>query len=132
MRVPIRVEGASGGWITSSGLVVVSPGELLRHLPTIELRGQNTLFEHFGRGLHVRAQLANPGQPPRDVAATMTPPGPEYRILVHLDKADIRTDQDVHVKILFDEYVVPKDVGAFDDLRQLVVATPTQVRAIRN
>ena len=95
MRVPLRLEGASGGWITSSGLVVIGPGELLREHPTIELRGQNILFEHLGNSLTVRAQLQSPGQPPKNVPATITPPGPEYSLVIHLNKSDIRADQEV-------------------------------------
>ena len=132
MRVPLRVEGASGGWITSSGLVIVGPGELLREYPTIVLRGRNILFERLGNSLGVRAQLQTPGQPPKDLPATITPPGPEYSLRIHLDKADIRTDQEVQVKILFDKYWVPKEVGLNEDTRQLVIMAPTEARATRN
>jgi hypothetical protein len=131
MRVPLLLDGASGGWITSSGVVVRGPGELLLEHPTIELSGHTILFEHFGNSLHVRAQLMTSGQSAKEVPATITPPGPEYSLVIHLDKSDIRTDQEVRVKVLFDKYVVPKEVGFNDDPRQLVIMTPTQVRAIR-
>jgi len=132
MRVPLRLEGVSGGWITSRGVVVVGPGEMLRDHPTIELRGRNALFEHLGNSLSVRAELQTPGQPPRDVPATITPPGPEYSLVIHLDNADIRADQDVRVKLMFDKYWVPRDVGLNEDTRQLVIMAPTQLRATPN
>ena len=132
MRPPLRFEGESGGWVTSSGLVIVGPGELLREYPTIELRGRNILFQYLGDRLDIRAQLLTPGQQPKDVPASITRPGPEYSVVIHLDPSDIRTDQDVRVKILFDKYVVPKAVGFNEDTRQLVIMTPAQVRARRN
>jgi len=132
MRVPIRLEGVSGGWITSNGFDVISPGTLLRHFPTIELRGQNTLSEDARHSVRLRARLAGPGEAPRDVAATITFDGPEYTLLIHLNQADIQPDRDAQVKILFDRYAVPEDTGASDGARQRVIAAPTQLRALRN
>jgi hypothetical protein len=127
VRPSVALEGDSGGWITSQGLAITGAAAVLRARPTIELRG-STPFEYLGgRVPGVEAAIAGSDGAGPDVSVKLTAAGQSYRMITRLDPKRIDGDGWVRIRIRFDSYFVPKDIGVNEDTRQLVIATPQQV-----
>jgi hypothetical protein len=131
MRQPLRIDGASGGWITSDGATLVGPAEFLRSRPTVEITGTTILFDLYGQEWNVRAQLLIPGQPAKDVVSTITPPAGHYTIRLTLDPNSLPPTGDVRLHFALDKFFVPKDVHVNSDTRHLSIMKPQRVIAFR-
>ena len=130
MRPSLRMEGASGDWITSDGAVVVGPAELLRARPKVELSGRTILYNSYGNRWNIRSQLLLPGQAPRNLDATITPPAENYTIELRLDPDLLPANGDVRIHITLDKSFVPKELGLSDDTRHLSIMKPGRIVAL--
>jgi hypothetical protein len=131
MRPSVKVLGDSGGWITSQGLTLVAPAKILRRWPNIQLGGTTILAEHLG-GIRMRAQFETSDGKAGEVPVEFTLPlvaeqATQYKAAIHLDPTKLATDGDVKVKLSFDRFVVPRDIGFNADTRKLVMMTPKKV-----
>lgn len=130
MRLPLKLEGNSGEWITSKGADLVGPVELLRQRPHLELGGRTIHVEFFQGNWAVRAQLLAPGQPPKDIPATITAPADNYTISIQVNPADLPAHGNVKVHFALDKYFVPKEIHDGVDTRQLSIMAPQQMTAV--
>ena len=115
------------GWITSEGLTLDVPGEWVRLRPIIQLSGRTILFEHLGGNPNVNAKLYLAGQSPKEVPATINAYAGDYALRIELNPADLPSDGEVHLKISFDKYFVPEELGLNSDARRLVIIMPEKV-----
>jgi hypothetical protein len=115
------------GWITSEGLTLDVPGEWVRLRPIIQLSGRTILFEHLGGNPNVNAKLYLAGQSPKEVPATINAYAGDYALRIELNPADLPSDGEVHLKISFDKYFVPEELGLNSDARRLVIMMPEKV-----
>ena len=127
-----RVQGASGDWITSDGIDIVVPGDMLRAQPKIEATGHTILSEYLGKDVAVRAELRIAGQPPKELAGRLELPYQpkslvNYKIVIQVDPKDIPADRDVPVHLSFNKHMVPQEIGFAPDPRKLVIMAPKQV-----
>jgi hypothetical protein len=128
-RPSLRLEGDSGGWITSQGLSLHSLGDVLRSRPRIELLGH--FFPQFLKRIpQVTARLVFPGSTePLPISASLAfPSANEYHMTLSLDPKGLPSNGPVQIQVGFDTYFVPKDLGINEDTRELVVPTPTTIR----
>jgi len=130
IRPSLRLSGESGDWITSDGFVLEGLGQWVRLRPKIELKGPATLFDRLGNRLAVRAQLYVTGQHPIEAPASITVSGGEYTLSIKLSPTEIPADTDVQVRVSFDRYFVPKELGLNSDTRRLVISVPDQIRLL--
>jgi hypothetical protein len=126
-RPSLRLEGDSGGWITSNGLTLRGSSGVVRAFPTIELTGTSPV-RFLPETLRVTAETTVANQVPRRVPARATISGPSYRIVLELDPRQIPEDVPLEIRVRFDYYFVPKQLGLNDDTRKLVLRTPDEVR----
>jgi hypothetical protein len=125
-RPAVKVEGASGGWITSQGCTLTGRARMLRAFPHIELAGQAPA-DRLPTVPGVRAVLQSPGEVPTPVLAALTFSGNAYRLTLTLDPRKLPADGPATVQLGFDGSFVPRDLGLNGDTRQLVVRAPSQV-----
>lgn len=134
MRPAVQTVGDSGGWITSQGLTLVAPAETLRARPNIELRGTTILAEHLGKTAMKAEMTTAHGELVEAAVKFDLQVAPksasQYEAMIHLDVARMPADGEVKVKVSFDKFFVPKEIGLNADPRQLVVMTPKQVRLL--
>jgi len=125
----LRLSGQTAdGWITSEGFTLDVPGEWVRLRPIIQLSGYTTLFEHLGGNPKVSARLYLAGQSPKEVPATINAShAGHYALSIELNPAALPSDGEVHLKISFDRYFVPEELGLHLDPRRLVIMMPGKV-----
>ncbi|HEY3341693.1 MAG TPA: hypothetical protein VGK81_06730, partial [Anaerolineae bacterium] len=138
MRPSVQIVGDSAGWITSQGLMLVATAETLRVRPNIELGGTTILAEHLRGKTTMKAEVTTSNGEGEFVAAPATfdlsvvPKGAsQYKAVIHLGSIKIPAEGNVRVKVSFDKFFVPKEIGLNADTRHLVVMTPKQVLLLR-
>lgn len=126
VRLPLLIDGVSGGWITSQGFSLRLNGIALRQ-HQIEIAGAHPLVRYFTEPLHATVRVSVDGRT-IESTSTFSAPGPEYRLVVRVAPGEMSADADVRVRVTFDAFIVPKSVGLNDDQRELVVMMPTHVQ----
>jgi hypothetical protein len=130
MRPALHVEGDSAGWITSDGLTLSGSRAIFQARPWIELRGKSN-FSYLSKRPNVSGQLLLPGQPPRLLQGTIDIAGQDYRILLDVPPEALPAQPVAQIRVLFDTYFVPKDIGLNSDTRRLVIRTPDSVTLLQ-
>ena len=125
-RPGLKLGGDSRGWITSKGLTLTGSAAALRAFPKIALTGRAPA-RRLPTTPGVQAVVLAPARQPKSVAAAMTLSGDTYHITVTPAAEDLPATGDVTVRLTFDAFFVPRDLGLSADSRQLVVRTPEQV-----
>jgi hypothetical protein len=124
----LGMKGMQGWWVLREGFTLTAPTDILRVRPVLHLRGLNLSADKLGGKLPgVRAKLAIPTQPERAVPASLVAEGDEYVLTVHLDPLHDfpkRGNYLAEVRLSFDTWFVPKDLGLGGDTRALVMPTP--------
>jgi hypothetical protein len=129
-RPTLTINGDSAGWVTSAGLSLQGSTDALRIRPVVELRGPNNSVRYGGRLPQVHATLLLPNHSPRPVSATLTAVGEEYRLVLRFPR-NLPPHAPAEVRLTFDAYFVPKQLGLNEDMRELVIETPTLVTCRR-
>jgi hypothetical protein len=129
-----QLEGESGGWITSRGVTIRTPSGFLHRKPNVELTGTTFGTEYLGK-VRVRAQLEADNRPakgePTEVDLPVIPKSVvNYRILIKVNPDDVPVDGEPRIWLSFDKFWVPKNVGMNEDLRQLVIMAPKQIKLL--
>jgi hypothetical protein len=126
VRPGARVEGDSGGWLTSAGATVIAPAITFKSHRYIVLQGRTIFPDQIGGKLRVSARLlAVDG--PQSLPAMVSPITATYTIILDLKGQTLPSDGLVDIALSFDRYFVPKERGINADPRQLVIMTPTDV-----
>jgi hypothetical protein len=129
VRHTLRLDGDSGGWVTSCGLTLRGTGADLRGHAKVRMRGK-AQFDWLGRLPAVTARLKLPGHRPRRIPATLTDLGQDYLLELDLKGEHAPAKAPVQIRLKFDSYFVPKMRGLGDDNRQLVIRTPRRTELI--
>ena len=126
VRPSARVEGGSGGWLTSAGATIRAPALALKSRHHIVLEGQTILSDQIGGKLRVVARLLTAAEP-HDLPTQVSPITANYRIVIDLEGQSLPSEGWVDIALSFDRYFVPRERGINGDGRQLVIMTPTNV-----
>ena len=124
IRPGVGMRAAADGWITSDGMDVTALARALREYPVIELRGQADFALLKDRTPNVSARLEQPNGQVLSVPAEFRRSGNNYTITVRADPARLPPSGPVVVHLDFDIHFVPKQLGANEDTRELVMKLP--------
>ena len=128
VRPTLSLQGDSGGWITSDGVILSGLTEDLRLRPVVELSGTTILSENLGSTLQVRVSLLDEDQT-REESVTTIKPSPQYRIMFRVNP-DTLTGSLTRLRLSFDKFFVPKEIGLNPDTRKLVLLKPDKIRLL--
>jgi hypothetical protein len=121
----LGMNGHAGPWLLRKGFTLTGGAEILRQRPVIYLRGPNYEIARLGGKLPgVQARLVIAGRPSHTVPATLVPEGGEYVLTIKVDPGSLPEFGPVQVRLAFDSWFVPKQLGLGDDYRELVIPTP--------
>jgi hypothetical protein len=123
------VSGLSGGWITSDGLSIEAPRTALQQFRKIRLSGPAN-YSWLPKVPTVSA-IIDRTNGSQVVSASFQRQENNYEILVDTSSTELPLSDPVHLRLKFDAFFVPKEVGINDDFRELVVFAPTDVELIR-
>jgi hypothetical protein len=123
-KAAVRVEGASGDWLTADGASLVAPCKLLAGKKSLVAAGSTIFPEMISNGLGVRATLKSVAGT-RPLATDVSPVTSKYSIKIDLRDANISPDGSCEISLAFDRYFVPKERGINADPRKLVIEAPT-------
>jgi hypothetical protein len=127
-RESVRLSGQTcDGWITSEGLTLEIPGKWVRVRSIVQLSGRATFVNRLGGKLNVTATEYFAGRSPQEVPATIDASPADYTLRIELNAADLSSDREVHLRILFNKYFVPSEFGLNSDTRRLVIAIPEKI-----
>jgi len=127
VRPAASAEGASGNWISSSGLRLRAKPELLAEWPRLRFAGGWTPGWLRGHTPRVCATLDVDGRPQVAVPARLSADGANYTVDVDVPSDAVRSAADASVHVVFDTYFS----GAPVDPRRLVVLAPERVQLLR-
>jgi hypothetical protein len=126
VRPGARVEGDSGGWLTSAGADVIMPAIALKSHRYIVIRGRTIFPDQIGGKLKVFARLLTAGEP-QSLPTLVSPITSSYTIVIDVKGQTLPNDGLVDIALSFDRYFVPRERGINADPRQLVIMTPKDV-----
>jgi hypothetical protein len=124
IRPGVGMRAAADGWVTSDGMDIIALAPALREYPVIELRGEADFALLHDRSPQVSAKLKQPGGPDLSLTAEFVRSGGNYEITIRTDPAHLPLTGKVVVHLDFDIHFVPKQIGANDDTRELVMKLP--------
>ena len=129
VRPTAAISGLSEGWIPSHGLSIEAPRAALQRFPMIMLAGFGGLFapaEYTQREGNNRY-----GGNSQTAPASFQRVGNGYEILVNTSSIQLPPAETVDIRVNFDSFFVPKNKGAGNDRRELVVKAPNFVQLFR-
>ena len=132
MRPSLRVEPTYSDWIGEDGTTLYGDTAELRQFPSITLRGTTFGKVHFpDDGQTVAATLEIEGRQPLLVPATYADTNGQYTIHLSIPPLDTSNDGMVAIRLHFNRFFVPRELGVNGDTRHLVVNPPTSVNVGR-
>ena len=123
-RALVRIEGESGGWLTSAGIRIHLKAEWLRGKKGLFLEGKTLYPETLHGALGGKATLAGTG---KEVPIYFSPLTPNYRIEIDLREVDVSQEGDIEVLVKFDRHFVPRKERISPDDRELVISAPNRI-----
>jgi hypothetical protein len=124
-RPALRPRSRYPDWLSREGLTLDGRTDVLRRFPVIQLTGRCEP-QLLRNAPGVRAVLEN-GE---EVPARMEYRGNQYQLRVQVDPAALPADNRVSLRLSFDRWFVPRDIGVGTDTRELVVWKPQEVRLL--
>jgi hypothetical protein len=126
LRPKVSISGNSGGWLTADGAVISAPARALRVLPVIQFFGSTIGSNHLKGPLHTNVTMAAAdGGPGGVIPSTATIRADEsYDIRIDLSGTALPDSGQVQMRLSFDRYFVPKELGINPDPRKLVIQFP--------
>jgi hypothetical protein len=119
----LSVEGVSGGWITSAGIIVNTNASDLMQFPFVVLEGPATLFISEPKPSAVIIDLT--GKQGAPIPSKFKLVGSTYRVVIDARGAASTQPTPIKIALTFDRFFVPKDRGMSSDPRELVIMGPT-------
>lgn len=116
--------GASGEWITSAGVTLHVMGDDLNRRPLLVLEGDAD-YDALGGKPEPHAVLSMDAGASKDLPAWLIASGQRYRLVIDCRELFRLPSQKYSIKLTFDRYFVPKKLGMNNDIRELVIRTPT-------
>jgi len=128
-RPSATLSGLSGGWITRDRLVIEAPRAALQRFPTIQLLGP----ADYSRLPKVPGVLAilDTASGPQTVPASFQRTDSSYVIRIDTSSISLPQPDNVTLRVHFDTFFVPRNMGNSNDAHELVVRAPTLVQLIR-
>jgi hypothetical protein len=123
------LSGLSGGWLTRDGLLIEAPSAALHRFPTIKLFG----LADYSRLPKVPAVLVtiDTASGSQMVPASFQRADSTYVILIDTSSISFPQSDNVTLRVHFDTFFVPRNMGNSNDAHELVVRAPTLVQLIR-
>jgi len=129
VRPSVAVSGISGEWISSNGLSIQALRLALLKFPIIHLAGAAN-YTWLQRTPTVSATIRS-DLSEQEVSAILNRVGDRYDILINTSSIQLPPSEMVQIKIEFDTFFVPKQIGLNSDVRELVVQAPDLIELIR-
>jgi hypothetical protein len=123
------LSGLSGGWLTRDGLLIEAPRAALHRFPKIRLSGLAD-YSRLPKTPTVSATVDTTSGP-QLVPALFKRTETGYEILIDTSPTELPPSDNIVLRLQFDTFFVPKNVGNSDDARELVARAPTLVQLIR-
>jgi 4-amino-4-deoxy-L-arabinose transferase-like glycosyltransferase len=122
-RPRVTVQSRYPDWVDREGLTIKGRSAVLHRFPVVQLTGAYLPRLLKGK-LQATAWLESGAEVP---AVVQEGPGESYHLMLRLDQAPVG-ERDVTVRVRFDQWFVPRDLGINPDPRQLTVRKPHEVR----
>jgi hypothetical protein len=125
VRPPVKVLGASAGWVTSAGITLEVDANDLQRWPFIYIEGEAN-FDVLGGKPAPHADTLDPaGNLGTPLPAALKQAGHRYEVGIDARGA-VQTTGPLKIHLTFDRYFVPSKFGINSDARELVVMAPTK------
>jgi hypothetical protein len=127
-RPTATVSGLSGDWITSNGITLEVPNDVLQRFPKIRLSGAAN-YSWLPKVPSVSATVET-GAETNAVPALLQRTDNSYEIMIDFSQLNVPSSDPVKIRLNFDTFFVPKKIGINGDTRELVVNAPTLVQLL--
>ncbi|MBV8378551.1 MAG: hypothetical protein JO279_16260 [Verrucomicrobia bacterium] len=128
VRPTARISGLSGGWITSHGLSLQTTRSVLERFPIIRLTGAAD-YSRLTKLPSVEASIETE-KGLLHTPASFNRVGGNYEIAVDTSSLRLPPGDSVDIRLDFDSFFVREAEGTGNDVRELVVKTPTLVQLL--
>ena len=129
VRHTARISGISGGWITSHGLSLQAARSVLERFPMIRLTGPAD-YSRLTKLPSVEATI-EAGKSSQQAPASFQRVGRNYEIVIDTSSLRLPPEDQVYIRLDFDPFFVPVSKETGNDVRELVVKTPTLIQLFR-
>ncbi|MDM8515109.1 hypothetical protein QUF76_02830 [Desulfobacterales bacterium HSG16] len=122
--------GDSGGWITHEGFSAMIPADILMHRPIMRFEGDIHKEPFKGNFPAAKAKIRyQESELFKTVPSSLLVKENRYELLIDVSEFKISDDQKTcEIKIEFDKYFIPAELGINSDTRKLVVQTPENLQ----
>ena len=134
-RPGLHTDGNDGGWITSRGFTIETPGVVVRARPNLRLVGRAPMTLLRGVLPGVRATLTLRGQSAVEVPAHIANLQDTYCIGVDVPAEltpALRDMEAARIHLAFEGGFVPREIGLNEDTRHLVLVAPDSVQFVQS
>jgi hypothetical protein len=121
------VDGVSGGWITSDGLLVEVPARLISLMPR-DVMVSGAMNPWISPDLTVTCRSSSDGAAP-ELAGSFSVDQGAYVARCALPD-DLTGTAPVRVRVSFSRFFVPREKGINDDARKLVLGAPVRMEVV--
>jgi hypothetical protein len=130
VRPAATISGLSGGWIPSHGFSMEAPRDVLERFPLIRLTGSAD-YSRLQKIPTLEATI-DTGESSQTAPASFQRADNYYEIRVNTSSIRLPPADQVHIRLDFNSFFVPKTTGPSKDTRELVVKAPAFVRLVRS
>jgi len=129
LRPAATISGLSGGWIPSHGFSIEAARDVLARFPLIRLVG-STDYSRLQKIPTVEATM-DTGESSQPVPASFQRADNFYEIRVNTSSMRLPPADQVHIRLDFNSFFIPKTTEAGKDAPELVVKAPVRVQLTR-
>jgi hypothetical protein len=130
VRPAATISGLSGGWIPSHGFSIEAPRDVLERFPLIRLTGSAD-YSRLQKIPTLEATI-DTSEGSQTAPASFQRADNYYEIRVNTSSIRLPPADQVHIRLDFNSFFVPKTTGPSKDTRELVVKAPAFVRLVRS
>ena len=130
VRPTATISGLSSGWIPSHGFSLEASRDVLERFPVIQLTGSAD-YSRLQKIPTLEATI-DTGENSQTAPASFQRLDNGYEIRVNTSSIRMPPADQVHIRLDFNSFFVPKTTGAGKDTRELVVKAPALVKLVRD